>query len=193
MPAAEPSVTEQTQTAGTDARSPAFFVQPRPIWHHVVLTVGTFGLYLYLWMYRVWRYFRVVEGRSVIPVLRSLFRELFIYALFRDLTRAAQRHGYPEAPPAGPLAIMYWALLLCGLLPLPAAFVQFLIVIPLLPAFEMANFIWRKEWPGMPERRGFSVLEAVVLGVGAFIWTQMIYLAIVHPELLPARPGAVTR
>lgn len=187
------TVTEPIQTAdAAQVRSPAYFTQARPIWHHVVLTVGTFGIYLYVWVYKVWRYFLVVEGRPVIPVLRALFRELFVYALFRDLTRAARRHGYPETPPAVALSAVFWALLLCSLLPVPAAFLQFLIVIPLLPAFEMANFIWRKEWPDLPERTGFSIPEALVLALGAFMWTQLLYLAFVHPELLPTRGVAPT-
>lgn len=193
MPAAEPSVTEQTPTAGTDARRPAFFVQPRPIWHYVVLTLGTFGLYLIFWFYRVWRYFRVVQGRSVIPILRALFDPIFIYPLLRTLTEEARKRGYPESPPAGPLAVVYVALSFCRALPVPAGFAQFLLFIPLLPAFEMANYIWRKEWPGIPERRGFSLLESMVLGLGAFIWVRVIYLAVFHPEMLTMQPALVPR
>lgn len=184
MPAAEPSVTEQTQTPGTDARRPAFFVQPRPIWHHVVLTLATLGLYLIFWFYRVWTYFRVVRGISVIPLLRAVFHIFFIYPLLRNLRDEARRRGYPESPPAGPLSVLFVALSFCGVLPPPAMFVQMLNVVALLPAFEMANYIWRKEWPGIPERRGFSLGETFLLGLGAFMWANLLYAAIFHPQLL---------
>lgn len=177
-------MTEHSPIAGTDARRPAFFVQPRPIWHYVVLTLGTFGVYLIFWFWRVWRYFRVVRDRPVMPLPRALFNILFIYSLLRHLRDEARLHGYPESPPAGPLAVLYVVLSFCGLLPPPAAFAQTLNLFPLLPAFEMANFVWRAAWPGIPEKRGFSLPEALVLGFGFSMWAYLIYLGIFHPEML---------
>lgn len=170
-----------------DARGLSPVIQARPIWHWVLLTLCSFGFYLLYWNWMAWSYLRDRHGARVMPLVRAavdvLLLPVFVFPLYRDLIAAARARGYPEAPPAPLLAVAhvgFWAMgAQSVLLSLLRPFLQ---VLPLLPVFEAANFLWRSEWPHAPERRGFSTGELLLVGFGAFMWANVVYTVVFHPE-----------
>lgn len=180
--------TDPTTPGVRDARGLSPVIRPRPLWHWVVLTVTTFGLYQVYWHWLAWSYLRDRHGLRVLPLVRAVVDGLvfpvFTYSLFRHLFAAARERGYPEAPPALPLALAYIGLPLLAARSLVLSFVRVLQVLPMLPAFETANFLWRSEWPNAPERRDFSVAESLAIGFGLFIWANVLATVIFFPETI---------
>lgn len=178
--------TDPTSPGVADARGLSPVIRPRPLWHWVVLAVSTFGLYLLYWYWMVWSYLRDRHGARVLPLVRSVVdvfvAPVFSYSLFRHLFDAARARGYPEAPPAGPLAGAMFGLWIASGISLRFGWLRMLQVLALLPAFETANFLFRTEWPNAPERRDFSVAELLVIGLGMAMWANLVFTLIYHPE-----------
>lgn len=161
--------------------------RPRPIWHFVLLSTVTLGLYQLVWLHAAWCYVRDLRGARVQPVLRAVFAPIFTYSLLRHLAEIARERGYPEEPPAAPLALMYFVLGALGrLLPLPLALAGLLNVVPLLPAVEMQQFAVRASVPDAPEQTGFTRLELVLMVLGLVMWSAIL-AAIADPSLV--KPG----
>lgn len=176
-----------TTTAARIVRAP----RPRPLWHFVLLSTATFGLYQLVWLYRTWRYVGDVRGERVQPLLRSLFAPLFAYGLFRRLFEMARSRGYPEEPPALPLALAYFAFgALAWMVPLPLGLVGLLNVVPLLPAVETQQYAVRAAVPELAEQdAGFARDDLLWLAIGALLWARIIAV-ILDPSLLAAHTAA---
>jgi hypothetical protein len=178
---------EAEHATAAEAQKPVVLPPPvRPIWQHVMLATFTLGLYQIYWFYITWRYLKNVHGVRATPVLRAVLGHIFAYSLFRHLFALARERGYPESPPAGPLAVAYVVLLLLGRLPGPASLGALSNVLALLPAFEAANFIWSHDAPEVPPRTGFTLPETMAMSFGAaMIFTTI--LAYLDPSLAAAR------
>ena len=74
----------------------------------LVLDVLTFGLYDLVWLYKNWKFIRDKRGRSVNPILRTIFAPLFVWQLFAELSETIVEEGgkRPLLPPSL-LAIFY--------------------------------------------------------------------------------------
>ncbi|MDB4951973.1 MAG: hypothetical protein JWM27_4622 [Gemmatimonadetes bacterium] len=166
------------------------YLRPRPIWQFVLLVVGSLGIYQIWWFFQSWRHVKARRGLDVYPAVRAIFSPLFSYSLFRHLFEMAEEEGYPEHPPAGPLAVAYFVLGALAQLPYPRGLVAMLNVVPLLPAVETQNFLLRGEAKGLPERPGFSPGELLLLALGSVLWASLI-AAILDPSLIP--PGALPK
>lgn len=70
----------------------------------LLLDVLTFGFYDLVWMYKNWKFIRDKRGRSVNPILRTIFAPLFVWQLFAELSEAVVEEGGKK--PAWPPALM---------------------------------------------------------------------------------------
>ena len=61
----------------------------------VILFVATFGFYFPYWSCRNWRRYRDTTGIKVIPWLRAVLNDLFIYSLVMKIDRQVQRLAEP--------------------------------------------------------------------------------------------------
>ncbi len=144
------------------------------------------GLYQALWIYTAWRYVRDQRNGRDQPLLRAIFAPIFLYSPFRHLFEMAQERGYPERPPAFPLAPIYFVFEVMGhLLPFPFGLVRLLKIVPMLPAVETQQYTVRAEIPGVPDRHGFSGVELLLVALGVVTWSVAV-AGTVNPALLPA-------
>lgn len=74
----------------------------------LVLAVLTFGLYDLVWLYKNWKFIRDKRGRSVNPILRTMFAPLFVWQLFAELSETiVEEGGKRPILPAAVMAIFY--------------------------------------------------------------------------------------
>lgn len=161
----------------------------------VVMSLCTFGLYEVWWFYRNWRLARE-RGVDVWPVPRALFAVFFVYALFRAI------RDYPDAfaPredrfPAGPLAFGWIVVSLLYRLPDPYWLVSFCAVVFLVPVQMTANRINLAFAPRHDRNARFTVLNWLVIVIGAVVLALTVIGAFMPTPVDPASAPApgVTR
>src|SRR5690606_2346000 len=73
-----------------------------------LLTLGIYGVY---WFYKNWRYVKLRDQSSIMPVARGIFSLFWYYPLYEDLREdSIRRYGKPLLPPlavGGVLAVAY--------------------------------------------------------------------------------------
>lgn len=153
---------------------PQFPYVARPLWWFVLLNVASAGLYQVVFFYRGWAYLRDHRGLDVWPLARAIFGPLFAYAYFRRYFDLARERGYPEAPPAGGLAVAYVALHMLAVLPPPAGLGSLVSVLTLLPAAETQNYVWNADAPNTPQILWISWSEVFLMVLGCISWAATI-------------------
>jgi transglutaminase-like putative cysteine protease len=115
---------------------------PVSLWKLWVLSVVTFGIYTAYWFYRNWKYLKVKEDSSIMPVARSIFSLFWYYPLYRKLvaeqTNNPQSLGLPTKAFAIGLAILYFLTQIFGgasYVGVPLMLISPLLIVPL------ANYI----------------------------------------------------
>jgi hypothetical protein len=191
-PPHDPAPPPPSGAPAADAAQPAparpqFPYVARPLWWFVLLNLLSAGLYQVVFFYRGWTYLRDRHGADVWPLARALLGPLFAYPLFRRYFTLAQERGYPESPPAGPLAVAFIAFRVMGMLPLPAGLVSMMSVLTLLPAAETQNYVWSRDDPDAPRVLWVSRGEVVLVAFGIFAWVAT-FAVLRDPSLLPTPP-----
>lgn len=72
----------------------------------VILSVSTFGLYLYFWFYMQWRYIRDRDLSCISPFFRSMWMPFWYYPLFNDLQKDSRKRFGNSRLPVAPVMIL---------------------------------------------------------------------------------------
>lgn len=146
------------------------------------MSLATFGLYQYYWLFMQWQKVQLVHREDVWPVARTVFAPLFCYPLFERMIVAAWERGVTTRANAALMAAVYFVWSFAYKLPDPYWLISLGTVLPLLVAQSVVNAL--PEVQALPrERRNetFSGLNKAGIVVGAIV-LGLIVLAMVFPE-----------
>jgi len=147
--------------------------------HLILLSMATFGLYLFYWSWRSWTDIRDETGADVNPILRTAalllpFVSIYVlYSLLREIKELGQSRGVVCNFSPGLLTAAFHLIVFAtnvGLL----WFLAFAIVIPLLPAQQALNEYWQAVRPNMRIREHLTSVEIIVAAVGTLLVVQLL-------------------
>jgi hypothetical protein len=152
------------------------FSNAQPVWHFVLLTIATFGIYQVYWFYRNWKHFKIHKNLNISPGWRTvglfvpILGAVLAYRQFRDIRDFAEEAGVDKTYSPGWI-FFSWLILqcLCYLLPGPLQFLYLLLVWPLAVVQRVLNAYWEKEQPELPVRTDFSGGEIALLIIGGIL------------------------
>jgi hypothetical protein len=151
------------------------FSNAQPVWHFVLLTIVTFGIYEIYWFYRNWKHLKFHKDLDISPGWRTvglfvpIYGIVLAYRQLRDIRDFSKEAGVDKTYSPG--WILFGWLILSALCKLPEPFwlLSFLSVWPLAVVQEVLNSYWEKEQPELPIRIKFSDGEIALLVIGAII------------------------
>jgi hypothetical protein len=170
--------------AATVIQPPYFAVSPSKF---LVLSLCTFGLYEFFWVYWNWKLIKEREQSGISPFWRTFFGYIFCYALLSRVKQSADDAGVSGFA-AGPLTAGWIALSLLWKLPDPWWLVCFLATVFLLPVQATVNRINALHAPGHDPNDGYSRWNVATVAIGGLL----LILAIVGTFLPPENLGAAS-
>ena len=155
----------------TGAPPPAAAGAKAPWWpvstvKFTVMTLGTFGLYHYYWIYENWKLMRAAGARVGSPFWRTFFAPFTVYRLFDRLRDDAQLNGIPAPWSAVGLAAAYFVASIALVVGVPAWLTSAVLLLPVLPAQITLERLNAKVAPDAPRNDRFTVTNLVMLALG---------------------------
>ncbi|MFC2072650.1 DUF4234 domain-containing protein [Chloroflexota bacterium] len=158
------------------SRALAKYSDAQPVWHFVLLSIFTFGLYDLYWFYRTLRQLRDQGNWDIslgwrfaglfIPIL-SLF---LLYDLFKNIRILADGEHCEGLFPPGLILIGWVTFNALVSLPEPYLLLTLLSVWPIGVVQNTLNDYWSKKQPTLVMRTKLSVGQIVLLLLGGICW-----------------------
>lgn len=180
-------LTEQRESYEPQQSTIQQFSNAQPVWHLVILSIATFGLYEVYWFYRNWKQFKLHKNLDISPGWRTVGLLVPIYGLvlayeqlrdIKDFTRAA---GINKTYSPGWTLFTWLMLGALGLLPNPLSLLSPLSVLPLTTVQNVLNSYWEKEHPVLIEKTELSRGQIALLIIGV-IWWALVLVGTFIPE-----------
>ena len=162
-PYAAPSAPVEDRMAATQVEPPFFSVSIAKLG---VMTVATFGIFLYLWFYKNWKSVQRFSTDRPNAPLRSLFFPLMAYSLFRRIRMRSAELGVPAPFSAGWLALALFVMAMLAGLPDPLWIAALLQFVPLIPVQQAVNVLNAKIAPETSLNSRFSIWNVVAIALG---------------------------
>jgi len=121
---------------------------PIVAWKFVVLTIITFGLFPFYWMYRTWRFVIKMQKMEISPLVVTILWPLFIFSLTYNLKKIS-KENYSYGLSSVIIPIVYIVMMFSGLLD-----EDFIIFLPLsfIPLLNLQQGMQKTYFYLMPER-----------------------------------------
>jgi hypothetical protein len=175
---AEQAIDEESAAPGM-RESAAEDSKGQPLRHLILLSMATFGLYLFYWSWRSWRDIRDETGAEVSPALRTAalllpFVSIYVlYSLLRSIRELAQARGVTSGYSPGLLTAAFHLIVFATNVSL-LWFLAFAVVIPLLPAQQTLNKYWEAVQPELRIREHFTPAEIALAAAGTLMVAQLL-------------------
>lgn len=159
----------------------------QPVWHFVLLSILTFGLYDVYWYYKNWKYLKSYKGLEFSPVWRTvglfipIYNLILLYNFHKDYRDLVEEEGISRAIYPGRIILVIMASFVLVRLPDPYWMLSFVSVIPLAMVQSVLNDLWDKVQPDKRRREALRVRQVMLIVIGALIWLLSIY-AMLLPE-----------
>lgn len=154
------------------ARGNAYSYQ-QPVWHFVLLSVTSFGIYQTIWFYRTWKQLkehraddRIRPGARTLALSVPVLNLILTYGLLRDIGELGRSLGLSGISSPGLLTAVFWVVLLTGVLPNPWWLLSLASVVPLAQAQGLLNACWAKAQSGLPTRSRLNRGETLTILLG---------------------------
>jgi hypothetical protein len=163
------------------------FSHAQPVWHFVLLSIVTFGIYEIVWFYRNWKHLKAHKNLDISPGWRTVGLFVPIYGLvlayrqLRDIKSFSMASGIKKSYSPGWILFAWIFLSSLWKLPDPFWFVAFLSVWPLAVVQGVLNSYWGIEQPDLKVRTKFSGRQIALLVIGV-LWCCMVLLGMFVPE-----------
>jgi predicted nucleic acid-binding Zn ribbon protein len=152
------------------------FSNAQPIWHFILLSIATCGIYEIYWFYRNWKHFKIHKNLNISSGWRTvglfvpILGVVLAYRQLRDIRDFAKEAGVDKTYSPGWI-LFSWLILSNLSLRLPGSlwFLSLLSVWPLAVVQRVLNAYWKKEQPELPVRTNFSGGEIALLIIGGIL------------------------
>lgn len=166
------------------------FSNVQSVWHLVVLSVFTLGVYEIYWFYRNWEQLKAHKNLDLSPKWRTvglfvpLVGIIFILQQFQDIRNFSREAGIVKSFSPGWIFAAYVLLNAFQRLPEPYSCAYLLAVLPLAVVQDVLNAYWAREQSGLPVQRKFTTAEIVLIAIGAIFWGYIILGIIVYMYIM---------
>jgi hypothetical protein len=158
--------------SSSQATQPRYFpVSPAKL---VVMSLASFGIYGFYWLYQNWVLERAHANEDFSPFWRTFFSPVWIYSLLRRMRDAA---GAAQVSPNWTPAITTAAyLIITGALFLPDPYwlASLLVVVPLVPVQRTVNALNAVVAPDAPRNDAYTGKNLVLIVVGVIFYVLLI-------------------
>lgn len=168
------------QTAGSVSLSQStikHYSNVQPVWHFVLLSIVTFGIYEFYWFYRNWKHFKAHKNLNISPGWRTVGLFVPIYGLIiayrqlRNIRDFSKQVGVVKTYSPGLILFGWFALNALWKLPDPFWLLTLLSVWPLAIVQNVLNSYWEKEQHGLSARTSFTGGQIILLILGGVFLT----------------------
>ncbi|MFB3881671.1 MAG: DUF4234 domain-containing protein [Armatimonadota bacterium] len=159
----------------------------QPVWHLVLLSIATFGVYPVYWFYKSWQQVGEYTGKAMSPGWRTvglfvpILGLVFIYDLLTDVSHMLTAKAMKATVNPGWVLGMLIAGAVCWRLPDPLWLLGQLAVLPLAIVQSDMNRLWGASIPDKPIRSRLSPAEIAVLVLGGILMV-LVLLGLALPE-----------
>lgn len=163
------------------------FSYAQPVWHFVLLSIASLGIYEIVWFYRNWKHLKAHKNLDSRPGWRTvglfvpIYGIVLAYRQLRDIKDFSMASGIEKSFPPGWVLIGWLFFSALWELPDPFWLLTLLSVWPLAMAQRVLNFYWGKEQPELRERTRFSGRQIALLIIGFLCWFTVL-LGMLAPE-----------
>ena len=142
----------------------------QPIWHFLVISIVTFGLYDIYWFYRNWKQLKAHKYLDINPIKRTIGLIIPIYSLvvtyeyfsqIRDVSRDA---GVEKLYSLGLVFFSCWFFSVITLSD-KYGIIGILILVPLSMVQNTLNSYWEIEQPGYLKKTNFHLLGEILVAL----------------------------
>ena len=145
----------------------------------IVLSICSFGIYDFYWVYQNWRRAQLASGEAISPFWRTfLVVPIYVFPLLRRMRRSAVAAGVPARWNPDLLAVLFVALAFAPLLPNIGFFLSLISCTPLIPVVRTIAAV--NAAAGNPEgvNDQYTLPCVVAIAFGAFICLLVIVATI---------------
>jgi hypothetical protein len=163
------------------------FAFSQPVWHFIVLSILTFGIYDIYWYYRNWKYIVVYKSLGISPGWRTvglfvpILNLFLIYGAHKDYKNLIREEGINRDIYPGRITLVIVITGILTRLPDPFWLLCFLATIPLAIVQGILNELWRKVQPDRIHRSNFLGRQIFLRVLGIIFWL-LIIIGMVLPE-----------
>ena len=160
------------------------FSNAQPVWHFVLLSIVTFGVYEIYWFYRNWKYLKIHKNLDISPGWRTagffvpIYGIVLAYRQLRDIRDFSKEAGIVKTYSPGWILFEWLIFSALWKSPYPFFFFSLLSVWPLAIVQGVLNFYWRKQQPQLMERTKFSGGQITLLVIGGIYWVLVLIVLI---------------
>lgn len=143
------------------------------VWKLFAMSVFSFGLYDFFWLYRTWKIVQKQIDYDISPFWRTFFCDITVFSLFIILNSYVKKHNNKEK--FAPIILAFVFIILGVLLKLPDPFwlVSYLQVIILMFLQNKINKINQEFYPNAIQNK-WSRKNIIVLIIGSICYTLAI-------------------
>ncbi|MDO8728005.1 MAG: TIR domain-containing protein [Candidatus Methanoperedens sp.] len=152
----------------------------QPIWHLIILSILTFGLYQIYWFYRNWKHLKINNHLDISPGWRTagllvpIYGFVLAYRQLREIRDFSKEVGVDKTYSPEWIIIVWIIVTSFILLPNQYSFIFVLSVGAILMVQGVLNSYWKKEQPALIERTNFSGREIAIAVIGEIFWIILI-------------------
>jgi hypothetical protein len=157
-----------------------------------VMTLCTFGLYEYFWMFQCWNYVKRADSKKVLPWARAFFGVLYCYNLFAEIGAIGKTINPAKTLAVGPLAMTWILLTVVARIPhLPPAcnLIPFLALIPMLFVQNYVLGLNKHLGKDQYSNSKFSILNWITIVIGGILFVFGVIHALSQFPFRPMTPG----
>ncbi|GEM_PF-5471345 len=118
---------------------PRYIPAPDSLGKFIALSIGSFGIYPALFIYRQWKYFRDKYAMDISPIWRTVFGYFWIYPLFRLIRDDLEKQGGKTAMQPAVSAFLFFLISITYRLPEPWSLIALSAFLPLIPVAMAAR------------------------------------------------------
>ena len=163
------------------------YSRSQPVWHLVLLSIATFGIYEIYWFYRNWRDLKDHKRLAISPGWKTaglfvpVYGLILAYRQLKEIKEGAAQGGVIRLYDPGSILAAWIILNALWKLPDPAWMLSFLSIWPLAIVQRTLNAFWQKEEDGLPVRTGLSGGQITLVVIGG-LWFLLVIVGMMLPE-----------
>lgn len=141
----------------------------------VLLSITTFGIYSFWWIYKEWLFFQKKDQLDIMPFMRTLFTFIFIYNLFSKIKNYAAENKYSHDFSTLGMFFGFLFFYFLSLLPDPYWLISVFSFVFLIPAFKALNHakIHSTEFEVIAQNK-YSAGHIIAMVFGIIFWILII-------------------